>query len=201
MAMSRADRRLVPILSMDIAGSSRLIERDEAGALRLFKAMFDGAVGPQIAAFGGAVFKMMGDGLLAEFSSVVAAVECVAALQQKLADEPLAGPGGDRVQMRAAIVLGDVLVSSDDRYGVAVNMAVRMQEYAPPGGMAISKWMNEYLGGKVSLSFTDIGSRPLKNLSQNIHIFVWHPDPAVQQALGSEYAAGRPGSDVEEGRP
>lgn len=199
--MPKPDRRLVPILSIDVAGSSRLIERDEAETLRLLSKLFDGIVGPEITAHGGSVFKMIGDGLLAEMPSVVAVVECVAAVQRKLADAPLEQPGGEKLQIRAAIVLGDVLVSGGDRYGVAVNMAVRMQEYAPPGGMAITKWMNEYLGGKVSLSFSDIGSQPLKNLSQNIHIFIWHPDPAVQRAFSSRYAASVPRPESMEGRP
>ncbi|TFG86607.1 MAG: adenylate/guanylate cyclase domain-containing protein, partial [Hyphomicrobiales bacterium] len=197
--MSKSDRRLVPIVSIDVAGSTRLIERDERAALRLMGHLFDQTIGPAVTVHGGTVFKLMGDGLLAEFPSVVAAVECIAALQNFLAAQPLSAPGGETVQMRAAIVLGDVLVTEGDRYGVAVNMAVRMQAFAPPGGMAISKWMHEYLVGKLPLTFTDIGSHPLKNLSQSIHIFIWHPDPAVQRASAIQYATSGTGSA--HGRP
>ena len=157
--MVRNERRLVPIVSLDVAGYSRLIQRDEAGTLNAVRHLFGDIVKPAIGGHGGSIFKTMGDGILAEFTSVVAAVEWVGNLQQRLFQTPVL-VADTPMQVRAGVILADVLVQDEDRLGDGVNLAVRVQGWAPPGGMAISKWMHEYLAGKVELAFTYKG-RPV----------------------------------------
>lgn len=173
---AQPDRRLVPIVSLDVVGYSRLTELNERQTLRLVQRVYDRLIARTIGQQGGKVFKTMGDGLLAEFQSVVTAVEWVAELQRSLAERKLKVPGGDIFQIRAGIVLADVLVAGDDLYGSGVNLAVRVQAHAPAGGMAITKWMYQYLDGRSDLSFTDLGPTELKNVSRTVRLYVWHPD-------------------------
>ncbi len=174
--MAQPDRRLVPIVSLDVVGYSRLTEINERQTLRLVQRVYDRLVARTIGRYGGKVFKTMGDGLLAEFQSVVAAVEWVADLQKELNQRKLRAPGGEFLQVRAGIVLADVLVAGDDLYGSGVNLSVRVQALSPPGGMCITKWMYQYLDGRTDLTFEDLGPTELKNVSRTVRIFVWHPE-------------------------
>ena len=179
--MAQPDRRLVPIVSLDVVGYSRLAEINERQTLRLVQRVYDRLVARTIGRYGGKVFKTMGDGLLAEFQSVVAAVEWVADMQKELHERRLRIPGGGYFQVRAGIVLADVLVAGDDLYGSGVNLSVRVQAISPPGGMAITKWMYQYLDGRTDLQFTDLGPIDLKNVTKTVRIFVWHPDGVTQK--------------------
>jgi TolB-like protein/class 3 adenylate cyclase len=184
--MAKIERRLVPIVSLDVEGYSRLTQLDEAATLSAVHQVFTDRVEATIGDHGGSVFKTMGDSVLAEFTSAVAAVEWVAELQQQLYHAPVAAADGKTLQLRAGIVMADVLVQGEDRFGEGVNLTVRVQGCAPPGGMAISKWMHEYLTGKTDLSFSDIGSQVLKNISHTIRVFVWHPDIRLQHRFANE---------------
>ena len=179
--MAQPDRRLVPIVSLDVVGYSRLAEINERQTLRLVQRVYDRLVARTIGRYGGKVFKTMGDGLLAEFQSVVAAIEWVADMQKELHERRLRVPGGGFFQVRAGIVLADVLVAGDDLYGSGVNLSVRVQAISPPGGMAITKWMYQYLDGRTDLQFTDLGPLDLKNVTKTVRIFVWHPDGVTQK--------------------
>jgi TolB-like protein/class 3 adenylate cyclase/Flp pilus assembly protein TadD len=191
--MAQPDRRLVPIVSLDVVGYSRLAEINERQTLRLVQRVYDRLVARTIGRYGGKVFKTMGDGLLAEFQSVVAAVEWVADMQRELFERKLRVPGGGFLQVRAGIVLADVLVAGDDLYGSGVNLSVRVQAMSPPGGMAITKWMYQYLDGRSDLQFTDLGPVDLKNVSKTVRIFIWHPDGVVQKQA-TEMPAPAPSS-------
>jgi len=180
--MAQPDRRLVPIVSLDVVGYSRLTEINERQTLRLVQRVYDRLVARSIGRYGGKVFKTMGDGLLAEFQSVVAAIEWVADMQRELHDRKLRVPGGGYFQARAGVVLADVLVAGDDLYGSGVNLSVRVQAISPPGGMAITKWMHQYLDGRSDLQFTDLGPIELKNVTKTVRVFVWHPDGVTQKA-------------------
>jgi adenylate cyclase len=173
--MPQPDRKLVPIVSLDVVGYSRLTEISERQTLRLVQRVYDRLVARTIGRYSGKVFKTMGDGLLAEFASVVSAVEWVADVQRDLYERKLRAPGGELFQVRAGIVLADVLVAGDDLYGSGVNMAVRVQAMSPPGGMAITKWMHQYLDGRGDLKFVDLGPVDLKNFSRTVRLFAWHP--------------------------
>lgn len=182
--MAQPDRRLVPIVSLDVVGYSRLVQRNERQTLRLVRRVYEQLVEGTIGQQGGKVFKTMGDGLLAEFSSVVAAVQWTADLQRQIHQRRIKAPGNELLQVRAGIVLADVLVAGDDLYGSGINMAVRVQGHSPPGGMCITKWMYQYLEGATDLKFVDLGPTELKNISKTVRIFVWHPD-------GSQVYPGR----------
>jgi TolB-like protein/class 3 adenylate cyclase len=173
--MVQPDRRLVPIVSLDVVGYSRLSERNERQTLRLVRRVYDSLVDATISQSGGKVFKTMGDGLLAEFNSVIAAIQWTADVQREIYQRRLRGPGGELFQARAGVVLADVLVSGDDLYGSGINLAVRVQNHSPPGGMCITKWMYQYLDGHLDLEFTDLGPTELKNISKTVRIYTWHP--------------------------
>lgn len=176
--MVQPDRRLVPIVSLDVVGYSRLVQRNERQTLRLVQRVYDRLIAGTIGQQGGKIFKTMGDGLLAEFSSVVAAVQWTADLQRLLHQRGIKAPGGELFQIRAGIVLADVLVAGNDLYGSGINMAVRVQAHAPPGGMCITKWMYQYLEGATDLKFIDLGPTELKNIAKTVRIYVWHPEGA-----------------------
>jgi adenylate cyclase len=180
--MVQPDRRLVPIVSLDVVGYSRLVQRSERQTLRLVQRVYDRLIAGTIGQQGGKIFKTMGDGLLAEFSSVVAAVQWTADLQRVLHQRKIKAPGGELFQIRAGIVLADVLVAGNDLYGSGINMAVRVQAHAPPGGMCITKWMYQYLEGATDLKFVDLGPTELRNIAKTVRIYVWHPEGAQQAA-------------------
>jgi adenylate cyclase len=173
--MVQPDRRLVPIVSLDVVGYSRLVERNERQTLRLVQRVYDSLIARTIGEAGGKVFKTMGDGLLAEFNSIVAAVQWTAELQRELHRRGIRGPGRELFQVRAGIVLADVLVAGNDLYGSGINLAVRVQSAAPPGGICITKWMYQYLDGAVDIAFVDLGPTELKNISKTVRIYSWHP--------------------------
>jgi TolB-like protein/Flp pilus assembly protein TadD len=190
--MPQPDRKLVPIVSLDVVSYSRLTEINERQTLRLVQRVYDRLVARTIGRYGGKVFKTMGDGLLAEFQSVVAAVEWVSDMQRELSERKLKVPGGGYLQVRAGVVLADVLVAGDDLYGSGVNLAVRVQAISPPGGMAITKWMHQYLDGRSELKFTDLGPVDLKNISRTVRIYAWHPEGLVQPSETGLANASKP---------
>jgi adenylate cyclase len=192
--MVQPDRRLVPIVSLDVVGYSRLVQRNERQTLRLVQRVYDRLIAGTITQQGGKIFKTMGDGLLAEFGSVVAAVQWTAELQRLLHARRIKGPGGELFQIRAGIVLADVLVSGNDLYGSGINMAVRVQGHAPPGGMCITKWMYQYLEGATDLQFVDLGPTELKNIARTVRIFAWHPDGAQRRAASETTPPALPSS-------
>ncbi|RYE71183.1 MAG: adenylate/guanylate cyclase domain-containing protein, partial [Oxalobacteraceae bacterium] len=138
--MVKSERRLVPIVSVDVVGFSRLVQHNERQTVRLVRQVF-GSLTRDIGERGGTIFKTMGDGLLAEFNSVIAAVDWIAEGQKALHQRQIRAPGGELLQVRAGIVMADVLVHGDDLFGNGVNLAVRVQGVSPPGGMAVTKWM------------------------------------------------------------
>ena len=193
--MVQPDRRLVPIVSLDVVGYSRLVGRNERQTLRLVQRVYDRLIARTIGRHGGKVFKTMGDGLLAEFQSVVAAVTWTAELQREIYDRRIKAPGGELFQIRAGIVLADVLVAGDDLYGSGINLAVRVQGHSPPGGMCITKWMFQYLDGTTELEFTDIGPTELKNIAKTVRIYVWHPEGTKKLAAEEEQRLVAPPSN------
>lgn len=164
-------RRLTAILSADVVGYSGLMEADEAGTLERLKANRAEIFDPQIAQHGGRVFKLMGDGALAEFASVVAAVNCALAIQEATERAAQAGPAAQRIRYRIGVNLGDIIIDGDDIYGDGVNVAARIQALAPVGGIALSKTVRDNVEGKVSCTFEDQGEHSVKNLERPVHVF------------------------------
>ena len=166
-------RRLTAILSADVAGYSGLMEVDEAGTLERLKVNRSRIFDPLVAAQGGRVVKLMGDGALVEFGSVVAAVNCALAIQEATARaEPDRGAKG--IRYRIGINLGDVIVEGDDIYGEGVNVAARLQALAPVGGLAVSLTVRDQVAGKASCTFEDLGEHTVKNLERPVRAFAVH---------------------------
>ena len=163
-------RKLTVIVSADVVGYSALMERDEAGALDRLKANRRDIFDPRVAAHGGRIFKLMGDGALVEFASVVAALQCAQEIQEATDAEPdQAGTG--RIRYRIGINLGEVMVEGDDIYGDGVNVAARLQALAAPGGIALSRNVREQVTGKLPLEFDDLGEHEVKNIGRPVHVF------------------------------
>ncbi len=162
-------RRLSAILAADVVGYSKLMAEDEAGTLAVLKAHRSELFDPETARRGGRIVKLMGDGVLVEFPSVVDAVECALAIQQRLAAEH------GKIKLRIGINLGDVIIDGDDIYGDGVNVAARLEALAEPGGIAISGMVHEGLGNRVEADFTDAGEQQVKNIARPVRVFRWSP--------------------------
>jgi len=162
-------RKLTVILSADVVGYSALMERDEAGTLERLKANRLSVFDPRVAANGGRIFKLMGDGALAEFPSVVAAVSCAREIQDLTAAS--GAPDGERLRYRIGLNLGEVIVEGDDIYGDGVNVAARLQTLAEPGGVVVSRTVRDQVAGKGDFAFDDLGEHAVKNIERPVHVF------------------------------
>ena len=153
------DRKLAAILAADVVGYSALTERDEAGTHRRLVAGRKELFEPQIARHHGRIFKLMGDGLLAEFGSIVDAVECAVSLQRGLAERNAAVADDQRFQVRIGLNLGEVIVEGDDRYGEGVNIAARLEQLAEPGGIWVSAKVAREVEKKLAFGFEAMGEQ------------------------------------------
>jgi adenylate cyclase len=164
------ERKLAAILAADVAGYSRLMSADEAGTAR---ALLEhrAAIAPVIAGQGGRLVKTTGDGLLIEFSSIVVAVECAAAIQKLMAERNAHVPPDRQMRFRIGVNLGDVLIDGDDILGDGVNIAARLEGIAEPGGICISDDAYRQVQGKISAQFIDSGEQQLKNISRRVRVY------------------------------
>jgi len=169
----RTQRKLAAIVSADVVGYSRLMGVDEAGTHARLKARFSQVVEPRIVEHGGRVVKLMGDGLLAEFTSVVDAVKWAVLVQTKIAELNADQGDDERIDYRVGVNLGDVIVDGDDLFGDGVNVAARLQEIAEPGGVCISAKVHAEVRGKLDIEFADGGSQSAKNIAEPIHVWRW----------------------------
>jgi adenylate cyclase len=172
MAEERTNRRLAAILAADVVGYSRLMGADEAGTLRALKLHREQVFDPAVAAHFGRVVKLIGDGTLVEFASVVDAVKCAVAIQRAIAAEGSGSP----ITLRIGVNLGDVIVDGDDIYGDGVNVAARLEALAEPGGVCIASIVNESVTGRIDVAFTDGGEVAVKNIQRPIRVWKWHPE-------------------------
>jgi len=166
-------RRLAAILAADVVGYSRLTGADEEGTLARWKALRADVLDPTLAAHGGRLVKLMGDGLLAEFGSAVDAMRCAIAIQTELAAR------GGELRLRIGVNVGDVVVEQDDLLGDGVNIAARLQALAEPGGVVFSGAVHEYVDGRLQAAFVDGGRPELKNIDRPIRVWRWHLDAAA----------------------
>lgn len=165
------ERRLAAILAADVAGFSRLMGEDEAGTLAALKAHREQLIAPCIAARGGHIVKLMGDGLLAEFPSVVEAVTCAVEIQQAVADHDAGLPESRRIRYRIGINLGDVIVDGGDIYGDGVNVAARLEALAEPGGICVHRAVRNEVRDKLPYHFEDLGEVEVKNIARPVRVF------------------------------
>jgi adenylate cyclase len=168
-------RRLTAILSADVVGYFGLMQADEAGTLERLKINRSRIFDPCVAAHGGRMVKLMGDGALVEFGSVVSAVNCALAIQDATARAEPERAEAKRIRYRIGINLGDVIVEGDDIYGEGVNIAARLQALAPVGGVAVSLTVRDQVAGKASCAFEDLGEHTVKTLERPIRVFSVHP--------------------------
>jgi adenylate cyclase len=162
-------RKLTAILSADVVGYSGLMEADETGTLERLKANRSAIFDPHVATHGGRIFKLLGDGALVEFSSVVAAVNCALAIQKET--ERAGVDDAKPIRYRIGINLGDIIIDGDDIYGEGVNVAARLQTLAPVGGIALSKTVRDNVKGKLPCEFDDMGEHTVKNIETPVHVF------------------------------
>lgn len=165
------ERKLTTILAMDVVGYSRLMEIDEAGTLDVLKATRSGIADPAIARHSGRTVKLMGDGTLVEFSSVVDALRCAVDIQRELAARNSSISEEHRLQLRIGLHLGDVIVEDGDIYGDGVNVAARLQRIAEPGGIVLSKQVYDHIGTRVPVRFVPLGEQSVKNISRPIQAY------------------------------
>ena len=182
MAGEDIERRLAAIMSADVAGYSRLMGTDEAGTLSALKALRRDVFAPQVAAHKGRVVKLMGDGALVEFPSIVNAVDCAIAVQRVLAGRNEDSP----IKLRIGINLGDIIIEGSDIYGDGVNVAARIQEVADPGGIALSGAAFDQVEGKVEVAFEDTGEHDLKNIAKPVRVWRWSDGGDVALTGGAE---------------
>ena len=164
-------RRLTAILAADVVGYSRLMSLDEAGTLADLKTHRSELIEPAVVKYGGRIVKLMGDGILAEFSSVVAAVECGAEVQRGMAQRNRGKSDAQRMLLRIGIHLGDVITDADDIYGDGVNIAARLEGFAEIGGICISGQVYDQVDGKLPLSFRALGAQTLKNIAKPVEVY------------------------------
>ena len=183
------ERRLAAILAADIVGYTRLMGQDEAGTLRRATELREQVLEPLIAEHRGRVVKLIGDGLLVEFASVVDAINCAAAWQDRVAEREAAAEDGKRLRFRIGINLGDVIVEGGDIHGDGVNIAARLEQLSAPGGIFLSEDAYRQAKGKVDAVFEDLGERDLKNVAQPMRVYRIAGD-APDSAVGG--SAGQP---------
>jgi len=162
---------LAAILAADVAGSSRLMGVDEEGTLAKLKSLRRALFDPKVVEHHGRVVKNTGDGALAEFASVVDAVRCAVEIQRGRAEKNTDVSRGERIELRIGIHLGDIIVDENDIYGDGVNVAVRLEGIAEPGGVSISDDAYRQIRGKVDFIVEDIGWRSLKNIANPMRVW------------------------------
>jgi class 3 adenylate cyclase len=164
-------RRLAAILAADVTGYSRLMGADEEGTHERLKAHLRDLVDPKIKEHRGRVVKNTGDGMLAEFSSVIDAVRCAVEVQRTMADRNAETVEDKRITFRVGINLGDVIVEEDDIYGDGVNVAARLEALADPGGICISRVVRDQIRDKLPYLFEDKGEQSVKNIARAVRVY------------------------------
>jgi adenylate cyclase len=169
------ERRLAAILAADVVGYSRLIRADEEGTIAALKALRADLIDPKIAQHHGRIVKLMGDGMLAEFPSVVDAVRAAVETQLAVAEHNSGLPEDKRIVFRVGINLGDVIIDGDDIHGDGVNIAARLEGLSDPGGICISGAVYDQVRDRIDLSLEDLGDREVKNIDRPVRVWRWLP--------------------------
>ncbi len=167
------ERRLTTILAADVVGYSRLMGKDEAGTLQGLKRHRADLFDPKAAQYGGRTIKLMGDGILMEFASVVEAVKFAIEVQCAMRERN-AGIDEDRqIIFRVGINIGDIITEGDDIYGDGVNIAARLEGLAEPGGVCVNRDVYHQVRDKLDVDFDDLGEVEVKNMPARSRRSVW----------------------------
>jgi adenylate cyclase len=177
-------RRLAAILAADIAGYSRLMHEDEAATVQDLKA-HQRAILPLIGRHGGRIIDTAGDGIMAEFPSVISATACAVEIQTVMAERNEGVPERRRMRFRIGINLGDVLYDETRIYGDGINIAARLEALAEPGGVLVSHTVYDQVRGKLPCTFEDVGARQVKNIEQPVRIYQLHMPGASSRAMAT----------------
>ena len=194
MAEARVERRLAAILAADVVGYSRQMGADEAGTLAALKRHRETIFNPAVAAHNGRIVKLIGDGAIVEFGSVVDAVNCALSVQRSGAPLPGAAARQPTIVLRIGINLGDVIIENDDIYGEGVNIAARLEPLAEPGGICVSSIVHESIGNRIDVRFQDGGDISVKNIDRPVRVWKWHPAATTLSAAHSNTAKPEPNS-------
>jgi len=165
------ERRLAAILAADVVGFSRLVGEDEEGTLARLKATRMEVIEPRLARHHGRMVKLMGDGALVEFASVVDAVSCAVDIQQAITQRAAGQAERDRILYRIGINVGDIVVEGDDILGDGVNIAARLEGLAEPGGICISGKVYDEVRTKLDFAYEDLGKQRLKNIEEPVRVY------------------------------
>src|SRR3984893_9154435 len=179
------ERKLAAILCADVYGYSRLMGGDEAATLVTLTAhrkVIDGLIEQHHGRF----VNSAGDSVLAEFASVVKAVECAIEIQTTLKPENAKLPPERRMEFRIGVNLGDVMVEGDQIYGDGINVAARLESLADPGGVCVSRKVHEEIGNKLALSYDDLGAQRVKNIAEPVRVFRVLLEPGVSAVFGRQ---------------
>ena len=185
MSEQRVERKLAAILAADVVGYSRLMGTDEEGTLARLKSLHREVFEPKTQEHHGHIVKTTGDGILMEFPSVVEAVQCAVEVQQGIAEHNAKLPKEQRLEFRAGVNLGDVIIEGGDIYGDGVNVAARLESMAEPGGVCVSGTVYEHVRDKLPHWFADLGEQQVKNIARPIHVYALKADSLVQSATVS----------------
>ena len=177
MTDDKVKRRLTTVLCADVHGYSRLMEADEAGTLATLR-RHRTAIAGLVARHDGRIVNTWGDAVIAEFASVVEAVQCAVEIQQEISNQDPDPPQAHRMRFRIGINLGDVMVEGADIYGDGVNIAARLQELAEPGGIVVSSTVYDQVHNKLSVGFDCLGQQPMKNVAPVTSYRVTHGRPS-----------------------
>ncbi|MHC4406413.1 MAG: adenylate/guanylate cyclase domain-containing protein [Planctomycetota bacterium] len=173
------ERRLAAIMAADVVGYSRLIRADEEGTIAALMALRADLIDPRIAEHNGRIVKLMGDGMLAEFPSVVDAMRAAVETQRAVAERNADLPEEKRIEFRVGINLGDVVIDGDDIQGDGINVAARLEGLAEPGGICVSGSVHEQVRDKVDIAFEDLGEQEVKNIDRPVQVWRWVKDDKV----------------------
>jgi TolB-like protein/class 3 adenylate cyclase len=175
-------RRLAAILAADIAGYSRLMHEDEPATVRDLKA-HQSVILPLISRHGGRIIDTAGDGIMAEFPSVIGATQCAVEIQTVMAERNRPVPESRRMRFRIGINLGDVIHDETRIYGDGINIAARLEALAQPGGVLVSNTVYDQVRGKLPFTFEDVGERQVKNIEQPVRMYQLHLPGAPSKAV------------------
>jgi adenylate cyclase len=178
------ERRLAAIVAADVVGYSRMVRADEEGTLERLKSLRAEIIDPSIAKHNGRIVKLMGDGMLAEFGSVVDAVRNAVEVQNAVAAHQAGLPEDRRIVFRVGINLGDVVIDEDDIYGDGVNIASRLEGLAEPGGICVSGKVYEEVCDRTDFTFEDMGEQQVKNVDRPVRVWrlLLHGDASMSHA-------------------
>src|SRR5207249_429687 len=169
-------RRLTAILAADVAGYSRLMGADEEGTHERLKAVRRQLVDPKIKEHHGRIVKTTGDGMLAEFPSVVDAVRCAAEVQRGMLDREPEVPDERQIRFRIAVNLGDIIAEGSDIFGDGVNVAARLEALAEPGGICVSGTVRDHIRDKLPYPLEDMGEQSVKNIARPVRVYALRPE-------------------------